>query len=228
MTKNTSAARFWSLSPLGPAASSPVGLESLGPSPPRPAAQGTDGEGTRPYKAGSSGVSSHPCRPGPPTRRPRRRAPREGTRPTGRARGVFPVHPIGVGMVVAGHPSLRTGLADFPHPALHPSPPRLAAQGTDGETPSLPTCRYRPSRPLGPAASSPVGLESLGPSPLRLAAQGADGETPSLPNCQTAMPRAGRQRGNQRRGEGRTAQQSRKQQKTAERRFRKKQQRALG
>ena len=135
MTKNTSAARFWSLSPLGPAASSPVGLESLGPSPPRPAAQGTDGEGTR---------------------------------PTGRARGVFPVHPIGVGMVVAGHPSLRTGLADVPHPALHPAPPRLAAQGTDGET-------------------------------------------PSLPNCQTAMPRAGRQRGNQRRGEGRTAQQSGKQ-----------------
>ena len=25
---------------------------------------------------------------------------------------------IGVGMAVAGHPSLRTGLADFPHPAL--------------------------------------------------------------------------------------------------------------
>ena len=85
MTKNTSAARFWSLSPLGPAASSPVGLESLGPSPPRPAAQGTDGEGTR---------------------------------PTRRARRVFPVTRIGVGMAVADHPSLRTGLADFPHPAL--------------------------------------------------------------------------------------------------------------
>ena len=26
--------------------------------------------------------------------------------------------PIGVGMAVVGHPSLRTGLADFPHPAL--------------------------------------------------------------------------------------------------------------
>ena len=25
---------------------------------------------------------------------------------------------IWVGMAVAGHPSLRTGLADFPHPAL--------------------------------------------------------------------------------------------------------------
>ena len=25
---------------------------------------------------------------------------------------------IGVGMAVADHPSLRTGLADFPHPAL--------------------------------------------------------------------------------------------------------------
>ena len=25
---------------------------------------------------------------------------------------------IGVGMAVVGHPSLRTGLADFPHPAL--------------------------------------------------------------------------------------------------------------
>ncbi len=27
-------------------------------------------------------------------------------------------HRIGVGMAVVGHPSLRTGRADFPHPAL--------------------------------------------------------------------------------------------------------------
>ncbi|MEN9601141.1 MAG: hypothetical protein RIS56_747, partial [Verrucomicrobiota bacterium] len=67
--------------------------------------------------------------------------------------------------------------------SLGPSPPRVAAQGTDGETPSLPTCRYRPSRPPGPSATSLVGLESLGPSPPRLAAQGTDGETPSLPTC---------------------------------------------
>ena len=32
--------------------------------------------------------------------------------------GVPPRAGIGVGMAVADHPSLRTGLADFPHPAL--------------------------------------------------------------------------------------------------------------
>ena len=32
--------------------------------------------------------------------------------------GVSPPAGIGVGMAVAGHPSLRTGRADFPHPAL--------------------------------------------------------------------------------------------------------------
>jgi hypothetical protein len=32
--------------------------------------------------------------------------------------GVPPRAGIGVGMAVVGHPSLRTGLADFPHPAL--------------------------------------------------------------------------------------------------------------
>ena len=52
-----------------------------------------------------------------------------------------------------------------PHPrtspvgteSLGPSPARPAAQRADGETPSLPTCRYRPSGPLGPAATSEVG-----------------------------------------------------------------------
>ena len=34
---------------------------------------------------------------------------------------------IGVGMAVAGHPSLRTGLADFPHPALQSVSHPLAA-----------------------------------------------------------------------------------------------------
>ena len=68
------------------------------------------------------------------------------------------------------------------------APARPAAQGTDGETPSLPTCRYRPSWPLGPAATSPIGTESLGPSPPRPAAQGTDGETPSLPDRPVARP----------------------------------------
>ena len=35
--------------------------------------------------------------------------------------------PIGVGMAVADHPSLRTGLADFPHPALQSVSHPLAA-----------------------------------------------------------------------------------------------------
>ena len=34
------------------------------------------------------------------------------------AQAYVPSLAIGVGMAVAGHPSLRTGLADFPHPAL--------------------------------------------------------------------------------------------------------------
>ena len=34
---------------------------------------------------------------------------------------------IGVGMAVDGHPSLRTGLADFPHPALQSVSHPLAA-----------------------------------------------------------------------------------------------------
>ena len=34
---------------------------------------------------------------------------------------------IGVGMAVVGHPSLRTGLADFPHPALQSVSHPLAA-----------------------------------------------------------------------------------------------------
>ena len=34
---------------------------------------------------------------------------------------------IGVGMAVVGHPSLRTGRADFPHPALQSVSHPLAA-----------------------------------------------------------------------------------------------------
>ena len=41
--------------------------------------------------------------------------------------GVSPWAGIGVGMAVAGHPSLRTGLADFPHPALQSVSHPLAA-----------------------------------------------------------------------------------------------------
>ena len=40
----------------------------------------------------------------------------EGTRPIPESQDRTGV--IGVGMAVVGHPSLRTGLADFPHPAL--------------------------------------------------------------------------------------------------------------
>jgi hypothetical protein len=41
--------------------------------------------------------------------------------------GVSPRAGIGVGMAVVGHPSLRTGLADFPHPALQSVSHPLAA-----------------------------------------------------------------------------------------------------
>ncbi len=76
-------------------------------------------------------------------------------------------------------PSRPTGAAHLPvgPVSLGPSPPRPTAQGTDGETPSLPT-----------AAHLPVGPESLGPSPPHPAAQGTDGETPSLPNQRASGP----------------------------------------
>jgi hypothetical protein len=41
--------------------------------------------------------------------------------------GVSPRAGIGVGMAVVGHPSLRTGRADFPHPALQSVSHPLAA-----------------------------------------------------------------------------------------------------
>jgi len=66
------------------------------------------------------------------------------------------------------------------------SPPdliRIPSGNRHAQARSMIPAWFLRQRPLGPAASSPVGLESLGPSPPRLAAKGTDGETPSLSNC---------------------------------------------
>ena len=69
------------------------------------------------------------------------RTPGQETRPT------LPAH-LRVRLAATG---LRGPQAPLPPPpvgleSLGPSPPRLAAQGTDGETPSLPNCCHFPGR----------------------------------------------------------------------------------
>ena len=108
-----------------PAATSTVGTESLGPSPTRLTGEGTPGEGTGP-------IAHHPAH--------------DVTLQAGSPDTAFPAFSLRPD--VQGRPVRhRPCQTDRPSPAatstvgtesLGPSPTRLAGEGMDGETPSLP------------------------------------------------------------------------------------------